>query len=126
MNELPLTAFVASALGVLTTVIFFAFDTRNLHLIRRSIGTLEFLEVRTIYPDDMTGEDEPHLGLLRRNTQEREKDRRQTFGGEGEIWKIKYWLRTLYLFVGVGFVFSLSGHSGIASRLECAHVFLRY
>lgn len=105
VNELPLAAFVASALGVGTTIIFFAFDTRNLHLIRRSIGILEFLEDHTVYPDDMTGEDKPRLGLLRKNTQVRVQDRRQKFGGEGKLWKIKRWLRALYLFVGVIFAF---------------------
>lgn len=104
VKEIPLAAFVASALGAFLTIIFFAFDTRNLHLLRRSIGVLKFLEDRAIYPDDLTGKDGPRLGLLRKDTQERKEDKGQVLKGQGSPWKIKYWLRTLYGLVGAGFI----------------------
>jgi len=103
-NEIYYAAFLASLLGATQSVVFIVFDERNLHFVRRAIGVLEELENRLLFPDDFVSPDEAPVGLLRRGTGTRRKDRQQRFRGEGEVWKIKIWVRTLQLSIEMMFI----------------------
>lgn len=106
-NDIYHAASLAAFLGVVQSVVFVVFDERNLHFVRRAVGILEKLENKLLFPDDFVSPDEAPVGLLRRGTGARQKDRKRRLRGEGEIWKIKIWVRTLQLFIGVMFIILL-------------------
>jgi len=103
-SEIYYASFIAASLGALQSLMFIVFDERNLHFIRRAIGVLEKIEKELLFPDDYIPFKESAVGLLRRETVTRKKDRAYTFRGEGPVWKIKIWVRALQCLIGVMFL----------------------
>ncbi len=106
-NEIYYAAFLAALLGAAQSIVFIVIDERNLHFLRRAISVLEELEENLLFPDDFVAPDEAPVGLVRRGTGDRREDRQRKFRGEGEAWKIKVWIRTLQILIGVVFLFLL-------------------
>lgn len=103
-NNIYYASFIAASLGVIQSIVFVIFDERNLHFVRRAIGVLEKIEENLLFPNDYVGPNESVVGLLRRDTGTRRKDRARTFRGEGPAWKIKIWVRTLQCLIGFMFL----------------------
>jgi hypothetical protein len=98
-------AAIVSLFGSIQAVCFCVIDVRSRHLIRYGEDVLEKLERDSLFPDSFSSPEIQHgqvLGLLRCDQDLREGKhfipRR--------LLKMKYWMRSMYVLVCLGFLFA--------------------
>lgn len=99
-------AALVALLGFLQALCFFMIDVRSRHLIRYGEDVLEKLERDTLFPDSFTSPEiagGKTLGLLRCDQDLREGKRFIP----RRLYKMKYWIRGMYVLVLLAFVLAV-------------------
>jgi hypothetical protein len=109
-SHLHFMTIAVSLLGVLQACGFFVFDLRSRQLTRFSEDVLEKLERDWIFPESFA---ESHLNrgqrlsILLRDSEQNMREGSDRPRGLGGLLKMKIWIRTIELFVGLAFLAAL-------------------